>query len=86
MSLTEELVAVADRLYAVPAEAFTEQRNQAAKDAGDKQLTAAIKKLKKPSVAAWAVNLLVRRESDQIDSVSRCALRPRRSTATSCGR
>ena len=69
MSLTEELVAVADRLYAVPAEAFTEQRNQAAKDAGDKQLTAAIKKLKKPSVAAWAVNLLVRRESDQIDSV-----------------
>ncbi len=69
MSLTGELVAVADRLYAVPAEAFTEQRNQAAKEAGDKELTAAIKKLKKPSVAAWAVNLLVRRESDQIDSV-----------------
>jgi hypothetical protein len=69
VSLTEELVAVADRLYAVPAEAFTGQRNQAAKDAGDKELTAAIKKLKKPSVAAWAVNLLVRRESDQIDSV-----------------
>ena len=28
-----------------------------------------MKKLKKPSVAAWSINLLVRRESDQIDSV-----------------
>ena len=36
---------------------------------GDKALAAQIKKLKKPSVAAWAVNLLVRRESEQIDSV-----------------
>ena len=40
-----------------------------AKAAGDKDLAAAITRLKKPSVAAWAVNLLVRRESDQIDSV-----------------
>jgi hypothetical protein len=69
VSVTEELVTVADRLYAVPADAFTELRNQAAKEAGDKELTAAVKKLKKPSVAAWAINLLVRRESDQIDSV-----------------
>ena len=36
---------------------------------GDKELAARVKKLKKPSVAAWAVNLLVRRESEQIDSV-----------------
>jgi hypothetical protein len=69
VSLTEVLVVAADRLYAVPVEAFTEQRNLAAKEAGDKELAAAVKKLKKPSVAAWAVNLLVRRESDQIDSV-----------------
>jgi hypothetical protein len=65
----DELTAVADALYAGSVDAFTEARNQAAKQAGDKGLAAQIKKLKKPSVAAWAVNLLVRRESEQIDSV-----------------
>ncbi len=65
----DELTAVADALYAGPADGFTEERNLAARDCGDKELAAQIKKLKKPSVAAWAVNLLVRRESGQIDSV-----------------
>ena len=65
----DELTAIADALYAGPADGFTEERNLAARDCGDKELAAQIKKLKKPSVAAWAVNLLVRRESGQIDSV-----------------
>jgi hypothetical protein len=65
----DELTAIADALYAGPADSFTEMRNQAAKGVGDKELAAQVKKLKKPSVAAWAVNLLVRRESEQIDSV-----------------
>jgi peptidoglycan hydrolase CwlO-like protein len=65
----DELAAVADALYAGPVEEFTEARNEAAKQTGDKELAALIKKLKKPSVAAWAVNLLVRRESEQIASV-----------------
>ena len=65
----DELTAIADALYAGPAEGFTEERNIAARDCGDKELAAQVKKLKKPSVAAWAVNLLVRRESGQIDSV-----------------
>jgi regulator of replication initiation timing len=65
----DELTAIADALYAGPADGFTEERNLAARDCGDKELAAQVKKLKKPSVAAWAVNLLVRRESDQIDSV-----------------
>ncbi len=65
----DELSAIADRLYAGPADTFTDARNEAARRAGDKALAARIKKLKKPSVAAWAVNLLVRRESEQIDSV-----------------
>ena len=65
----DELTALADALYAVPAEEFTAERNRAAKDCGDKELAAQVKKLKKPSVAAWAVNLLVRREADQITSV-----------------
>jgi hypothetical protein len=65
----DELTAIADALYAGSPEDFTDARNRAAKDVGDKDLAAQIKKLKKPSVAAWAVNLLVRRESEQIDSV-----------------
>ncbi len=65
----DELTEIADRLYAGPADAFTQARNAAAKETGDKALAAQVKKLKKPSVAAWAVNLLVRRESEQIDSV-----------------
>jgi hypothetical protein len=64
----DELLEVAERLYAGPAEEFTEARNAAAKGV-DKALAAEIKKLKKPSVAAWAVNLLVRSETEQIDSV-----------------
>jgi hypothetical protein len=65
----DELTAIADALYAGPADDFTDARNRAAKDVGDKDLAAQVKKLKKPSVAAWAVNLLVRRESEQIDTV-----------------
>jgi hypothetical protein len=65
----DDLIEVADRLYAVPADAFTDARNAASREAEDKATAARIKKLKKPSVAAWAVNLLVRRESGQIDSV-----------------
>ena len=65
----DELIAIADHLYSVPAETFTDARNEAVRRAGDTSLAARIKKLRKPSVAAWAVNLLVRRESEQIDSV-----------------
>jgi hypothetical protein len=68
----DELTTVADLLYAGSTDDFTEARDQAARqaqDSGEKDLAARIKKLKKPSVAAWAVNLLVRRESEQIDSV-----------------
>ena len=65
----DELTEIADRLYAGPADGFTDARNAAAKGIEDKALAAQVKKLKKPSVAAWSVNLLVRRESAQIDSV-----------------
>lgn len=65
----EGLAAIADRLYAEPADGFTEARDAAARDCGDRALAAQVKRLRRPSVAAWAINLLVRRESDQIDSV-----------------
>ncbi|MCZ4497469.1 MAG: hypothetical protein JWQ74_22 [Marmoricola sp.] len=63
------LVTVADGLYGDPLATFTAARDAAAKTTVDKELAARIKALRKPSVAAWAVNLLVRRESDQIDQV-----------------
>ena len=65
----DELTRIADRLYAGTADGFTEARNAAAREVDDKALAAQVKKLKKPSVAAWSINLLVRRESAQIDSV-----------------
>jgi hypothetical protein len=46
-----------DPLYELPLEEFTAARNELAKRLGD----ASIKQLKKPTVPAWAVNLLARR-------------------------
>lgn len=53
------LDAVADALYVLPPAEFTAARNaRAAAETGE--LATRIKALRKPSVAAWAVNLLVR--------------------------
>jgi hypothetical protein len=51
--------AVADELYVLPPEEFTAARNARAKAASG-PVAARIKALRKPAVAAWAVNLLVR--------------------------
>ena len=67
--VAQGLLEVADRLYAEPATTFIARRDAEAKACEDKDLAARVKVLKKPSVAAWAVNLLVRRESQQIDQV-----------------
>ena len=64
------LLEIADELYALPADRFTPARDARAKELkADKDLSAAVKKLKKPSVAAWVVNLFVRRESDQVEQL-----------------
>jgi hypothetical protein len=68
--MTDTLLEIADELYALPQEAFTPARDAKAKELkADKALSAAVKKLKKPSAAAWVVNLFVRRDSDQVDQV-----------------
>jgi DNA repair exonuclease SbcCD ATPase subunit len=49
---------------------FTPERDARAKAAkGDQELVAAVKALRKPSVAAWVVNLLVRRDAGQVEQV-----------------
>jgi DNA repair exonuclease SbcCD ATPase subunit len=68
----ETLLEVAGRLYGGLPSDFTPERTaaeKAAKADGDKELATALKALKRPSVGAWAVNLLMRRESEQIDQV-----------------
>ncbi len=68
--MADQLLEIADDLYALPLADFTPARDALAKEhKGDKALAAAIKGLRKASVAAWVVNLLVRRDPDQVDQV-----------------
>ncbi|WP_416562469.1 hypothetical protein [Nocardia testacea] len=70
MSLGE----VAADLYGlVPAEfvAARDARAGAAKESGDRELAAAITALRKPTVAAWAVNSLVRAAPREVDALLR---------------
>lgn len=65
------LLAIADELYALPLPGFIPARDVQARalKAEDATLSARVKALRKPSTAAWVVNLLVRFESDRIDQV-----------------
>ncbi len=65
------LLQIADELYAAPLADFTAERDRRAKElkAGDAGLSAQVKALKKPTLAAWVVNLLVRREAGQADQL-----------------
>ncbi|MFC4786611.1 hypothetical protein ACT8ZV_19205 [Nocardioides sp. MAHUQ-72] len=67
----DPLLAVADELYGLGLPEFTPARDAHAKElkGTDKELSARVKALRKPSVAAWVVNLLVRREAEQVGQV-----------------
>jgi hypothetical protein len=60
---------VADELYTLPPESFIARRDEHAKALGatDKKLAAAVLALRKPTVAAWALNLLVRSRREQVE-------------------
>lgn len=58
-----------DRLYSLPLDGFTSERNsiaKAAKEGGEDVAATRVKALKKPSVGAWTLNQLARRHSDEI--------------------
>ncbi|MFE5284025.1 hypothetical protein ACFRAQ_03510 [Nocardia sp. NPDC056611] len=60
---------VVAELYGLPPAEFVAARTERvrqARDAGDKALAAAIGKLRRPTVAAWALNLLSREASDDV--------------------
>jgi len=67
--MAEELLAIADELYALTLPEFTPARDAKAKVLKGTDLAKDVKALKKPSLAAWVVNLLVRHEADQVDQV-----------------
>lgn len=68
--MTDPLLELADGLYALPLGDFTPARDALVKEhKADKELAARIKALRKPSLAAWVVNLLVRRDAAQVDQV-----------------
>lgn len=61
---------VADELYGLLPTEFTatrDRRSTEARQAGDRELAATIKRLKRPSVGAWLANLLVRRRGQEVE-------------------
>ena len=67
-----ELDDIADELYGGPPGVFIEHRDAAAKAAradGDRELAKQITELRKPTVSAWLMNLLVRDDPGFADQV-----------------
>src|SRR5579884_1301289 len=59
---------VADELYGLPPSQFTPARNTAAERArvaGDRKLADRIRRLRRPTTAAWLANLLTREYPDE---------------------
>lgn len=65
----DDLLSIADELYALPLPAFTPARDARVRQLKGTDLAAPVKALKKPSLAAWVVNLLIRRDTEQATQV-----------------
>ena len=73
-----------DRLYSLPLEEFTAARNKLAaalKTDCDQEAAQQVKSLRKPSLSAWAVNQLARKERMQVRSLVTSAERLRKAQA-----
>jgi len=67
-----ELEDIADELYALLPEEFTAARDWRAaqlRRAGDRELSTSVKALRRPAVAAWLVNSLVRQHTGEVDQL-----------------
>ena len=61
-----------DELFALPVERFTDERTALVKElksAGDREDAAMVQSLRKPTVAAWAVNQLVRTRASDVQKL-----------------
>lgn len=71
-----DVSSAADELYGLVPEQFTARRTalaDEARSAGDTQARAEILAMRKPTVAAWAVNLVVREDEDKVQDLLRIA-------------
>ena len=68
-AMSDDLLDIADELYGLPLADFTPARDAKAKELKGTDLAAPVKALKKPTMAAWVVNMLVRHETEQVDQV-----------------
>lgn len=66
-----DLLGIADELYALRLADFTPARDERAKELkkGDPDLSKRVKALRKPGLAAWVANVLVRHEAEQVEQV-----------------
>ncbi len=67
------LASIADELYALAPAEFTAARNakvRDVKDDGDKELATRVQELRKPSPAAWGVNLLARHRAAELEQLA----------------
>lgn len=66
-----DLLEIAEALYALALADFTPHRDARVRElrSVDRDLAARVKALRKPSTAAWVVNLLARRDAEQLDGV-----------------
>jgi DNA repair exonuclease SbcCD ATPase subunit len=67
--MTDDLLDIADELYALALGDFTPTRDAKVKELKGTDIAAGVKAFRKPSVAAWVVNLLVRHETEQVEQV-----------------
>jgi DNA repair exonuclease SbcCD ATPase subunit len=80
-----DLLEIADELYGMTLPEFTPARDARAKELKGTDLAPKVKALKKPSTAAWVVNLLVRREAGQVEQVLAVGEALREAQATMSG-
>jgi hypothetical protein len=70
--VADPLLSIAEELYSLLPAEFTGTRNQWAKQTkaeGDTALATQVSGLRKPSVAAWVVNMMMRHQGDQMTQV-----------------
>lgn len=67
-----DLVEIARELYPLPPQAFTAARNARAaslRSDGERDLAEEVRRLRRPSVGAWVLNLLAREDAEEVEPV-----------------
>jgi len=83
--MSTDLLEIADELYALTLAEFTPARDAKAKELKGTDLAKEVKALRKPSLAGWVVNLLVRREPEQVEQVLQVGAALREAQASMSG-